>query len=147
LYQSVRITTHSPALMAPWLASQPFFWSSVRMKIVVLGRLYRAIDDVDRPDEFLCRDGVGGAVGIILAGDPVDRRVEMRAGMLAEFQPVPGPERPVLVIGGDRMNLDLGRIDGQFRRQFDQRRLGPEHGRKVDHLDAAGKELAGDFAE
>ena len=45
------------------------------------------------------------------------------------------------------MDLDLRRVDREVRRQLDQRRVGAEHGRQVDHLDGAGKKLAGDFAE
>jgi len=32
----------------------------------------------------------------------------MRAGMFAELQPIPGPERPILVVVRDRVNLTGG---------------------------------------
>ncbi len=115
---------------------------------VRVGRgLLGEVEHVDRADELLDGERVGRAVGIVLAGYPVDRRVEMRAGMLAELQPVPGPPGTVLVVGGDGVDLDLRRVDRELRRQLDQRRVGTEHGGEVHHLDAAGKKLAGEFAE
>src|SRR5580693_7601137 len=47
----------------------------------ILRGFLRAVDDADRGDEILDRDPVGGAVLIVLAGDPVHGRVEMRAGV------------------------------------------------------------------
>ena len=76
----------------------PFLDALDRQQIVRIGGSFlRAVDDVDRSDEILRRDGVGRIVRVVLAGDPVAGRVEMRAGVLAEFQPVPGPERTVLL--------------------------------------------------
>ena len=40
-------------------------------------------------------------VGAVLAGDPVDRRVEMRADVLADRQRVPGPGRAAVVVAAD----------------------------------------------
>ena len=67
----------------------------------------------------------------------MDRRIEMRAGVLAGREVVPIPGRPALVIAGDfleperRALAELGRQrdDGEVRRQ----RLG-----EVDHPHVAG---------
>ena len=116
-------------------------------KIVVLRGFGRAIDDTGRPDEILGRNGVGGVVRMVLAADPVHRRVEMRAGMLAELQPIPRPERPVLVVMRDRMNLDRRRVLADLRRQLDQRRVGPERRGKVHHFDGAGSKRRRELSE
>ena len=80
-------------------------------KIVGIGRgLLRAIDDIHRRDEILDRNGVGRAVGIVLAGDPVAGRVEMGAGVLAELQPVPRPIGAVGIVMRDLMHLDRRRV-------------------------------------
>ena len=107
-------------------------------EVLVGGGLLAAVDDVDRGDQLLHRQRVGRAVGEILAGDPVMRRVEMRAGMLAELQPVPRPVGAVGVVVGDRVDLDRRRVL-EGRRQLDQRRLLAERNREVHDLDASGK--------
>jgi hypothetical protein len=84
---------------------------------------------------------------VILAGNPVDRRIEMRPRMLAELQPVPRPKRAVLVIVGDVVDLDLGRVDRHLRRQLDQWCVWAEPRREINHFDPARKKLAGEFAE
>ena len=44
---------------------------------------------------------VARVVGQVLAGDPVDGRVEVRAGVLAERERVPVPARSALVVAGE----------------------------------------------
>ena len=56
-------------------------------EVVIGGGFLRTVYDIDRADEILRRNGVGGAVRVVLAGDPVLRRVEMRARMLTQLQP------------------------------------------------------------
>jgi hypothetical protein len=83
------------------------------------------VQNVDRGDKALDRERIGVAVGIVLAGDPVMRRVEMGAGVFAKLQPVPGPEGAVLVVFADPVDLDRRGVLGEVRRQFQKRGLGP----------------------
>jgi hypothetical protein len=45
------------------------------------------------------------------------------------------------------MDLDLRGVDGELRRQLDERGVGPQHGRQVDHLDLAGQQLPCDLGK
>jgi alpha-glucosidase len=69
-----------------------------QQEIGVLATFLGEIQDVDRSHKALHRQSVGVAIGIVLAGDPMVRRVKVRARMLAQFQPIPRPKRSVLVI-------------------------------------------------
>jgi len=80
-------------------------------EVRILLNLLRAIDDIDGADEFLGRDRVCRAVLVILAGDPMLGRVEMRARMFAKLQPVPGPERALVVVMRDGVDLHLRRVE------------------------------------
>src|SRR3712207_1135965 len=63
-------------------------------------------------------------VVLLPPGDPMDRRVEVRADMLARFEPVPVPGRAALIVAADLMELPPGRV-GQRRRELqDRRRFG-----------------------
>jgi len=75
------------------------------------------------------------------------RRIEVRSGMLAELQPVPCPERTVVVELGDLVNLDLRRVHREFWRQLEERRVRPERARQVNHLDPARQEALGHFLQ
>src|SRR5262249_44220341 len=100
-----------------------------------------------RRDEILHRDGVGRAVLEIAAADPMDRRIEVGAGVLSELEPVPPPEGPVLVIVRDGVNFDRRRVLADLRRQLDQRRVRPERRGQIHHLDGAGRERGYKIAE
>src|SRR3984885_9789698 len=116
-------------------------------EIRVLRGFGRAVDDTNRRDEILHRDRIGRTILIVAAADPVDRRIEMRARVLAELEPVPLPERAILVVVRDRMNLDRRRVLADLRRQLDQRRFGPERSGQIHHLDGAGCERRYEIAE
>ncbi len=75
-------------------------------KVRVLARLPSHIDDAGRPDEALHRDIVRGVVRIILAGDPVNRRVKMGARMLAAGEVVPVPGRTARIIARDLLQRE-----------------------------------------
>src|SRR5262249_40251744 len=60
-------------------------------EIRVGSELLRAIDHGSGRDEMRDVDRIDGVVGQILARNPVDRRVEVRSGMLAETDVVPVP--------------------------------------------------------
>ena len=116
-------------------------------EIRILCGLRRAIDNADRRDEILHRNSVGRAVLVVASADPVHRRVEMGAGMLAELEPVPRPERTVLVVIRDGVNFDRRRVLADLRRQLDQRRIGTERRGQVHHLDGAGRQRRCKIAE
>ena len=84
------------------------------------------------------------SVLIILAGDPVDGRVEMRAGVLAELEPAPRPERPVLIIMRDFVHLHRGRVLADLRRQKEHGRVGPERSGQVDNFDRPRQQGGGE---
>ena len=116
-------------------------------EIGILRAFGRAVDHADGRDEILHRDGVGRAVLVFAAADPVDRRIEMGAGMLAELEPIPFPERAILVVVRDGVNLDRRRVLADLRRQLDQWRIGPERSAEIHHLDGAGRERRCKIAE
>src|SRR5262249_25711011 len=68
--------------------------------------LLRDVDHTGRPDEAVDRDVVCGIVGVVLAGDPVDRRIEMRTGMLAAGDVVPVPGGPTRVVARDLLQRE-----------------------------------------
>ena len=71
-----------------------------QQKIRIRLDLARDVDHARRSDEAARRDRVAGVVRQILARDPVNRRVEVRAGVLAELERVPVPRRPLVVVRG-----------------------------------------------
>ena len=108
-----------------------------QQKVCVLSTFSSEIQHVHRGNQALHGQRVGVTIGKILAGDPVMRRVKVGARMLAHFQPVPRPERPVLVIVGNRVNLDFGGVLGEIRRQFQQGRVWPQNAGAIHHLNPA----------
>ena len=116
-------------------------------EIRILFDLLAAVDDIDGRHEFLRGNSIGAAVLVILAGNPVLRGIEMGAGMLAKLQPVPRPVRTFLVIVRDGVNLDVGGVHPDFRRQLDQRGFGAECGGQIDDLDLARQQGGGHAGE
>src|SRR6187397_1266124 len=80
---------------ARWNASVlafPRFDAGNREDEVLVGRgLARTVDHAGTGNEVARVDGVDRVVGPVAAGDPVDRGVEMRSGMLAAAEIVPIP--------------------------------------------------------
>src|SRR5262249_25989541 len=64
---------------------------------IVLG-LPRDIDDARWPDEAVDRNVVRSIIRMVLAGNPVNRRIEVRAGVLAASDIVPVPGRTAGVV-------------------------------------------------
>jgi hypothetical protein len=70
-----------------------------RQQVVrVRGGLGRLVDHDRRADEPRRRHA--REVLTVLARDPVDRRVEVRADVLADLEPAPRPRRPAVVRSG-----------------------------------------------
>ena len=116
-------------------------------EVRVLGKLCRAVDDAHRRHKIFHRDGVGAAVFVVAAADPVHRSVEMSARMLAELEPVPGPVRPGFVVVRNCMNFDRRRVGADLRRQFDQWRFRTKRRGQVHHFDGTGRERRGKITE
>ena len=106
----------------------------------------RDVDHARRTDELAHRNRVARVVRQIAARDPVDRRVEVRAGVLAEAQRVPVPRRPPLVVARDDVDRDAGRRP-EHRRQADDRRLGPERLRQIDDLQPARGQIVDELRQ
>src|SRR5712691_2500440 len=80
-----------------------------QQEVCILRYIGGYIDDAGRTYKLAHRNGVGGIVRQIFTCDPVDRRVEVRAGMLAQVQHIPVPGRATSVVARDL-------ADGQCRR-------------------------------
>src|ERR1043165_1137062 len=92
-------------------------------EIRIFLRLFAAIDDERRADEALRRNAVDGVVRQILARDPVHRRIEMRAGVLAAGKVVPVPGWPALVVMRHLLDAERPRLP-HLRWQRDRRKFG-----------------------
>ena len=82
----------------------------------------------------------------ILARDPVDRRVEVRAGVLAAREVVPVPARAARVVGRDLLDPERPTL-AHLGRQRDLRKVGRERLRQVDDADAPAGERRGELGE
>ena len=136
--QPVRISTQLPAGIRPCFASQASTWRGLEQEIGIGRDLLRAVDHAGGCDEELRRDCVGMSVRQLAAGDPVRRRVEMRAGMLAAGDVVPVPGRAALVVARDLLDPERLR-GGQGRRQLDHRRRRPQWLGQIDDPDPAAR--------
>src|SRR5262249_54440415 len=88
-----------------------------QQEVLILGGFARAIDDAGAGDEIARLDRVDGIVGPVAAGDPMDRRVEMGAGVLAAAEIVPVPfAAAARVIAGDFFDPER-RALAELRRQ------------------------------
>ena len=96
--QPVRSSTQAPSGMRPCLASHASICAGVSRK----SGSRRAPRSSSRSRRPGATKRSGGIVSVRLSGgppgDPVHRRVEMRAGVLAERQIVPVPGRPAIVV-------------------------------------------------
>src|ERR1051326_729137 len=92
-------------------------------EVGILLRFVTAIQNRRRADEALGRDAVGGVLRQVLARDPVDRRVEVRAGVLAAGEVVPIPGGPALVVARHLLDPERPRLS-HLGRQADVREFG-----------------------
>src|SRR6185295_4956890 len=90
-------------------------------------------------DETRGEDGVGGVVGQVLAGQPVDGRVEVGAGVLAGAEVAPVPGWPALVVVGDGLALKRPGIAERLGQLDDWRAL-VKRGCEVHDADRAALE-------
>src|ERR1700722_12567172 len=109
-------------------------------------RLRGHIDDAGGPNEALDRDVVSCVVRIVLAGHPMNGRIEMRAGMLTARDVVPIPGGPALVVAGNL--LQRKRLGGRKRRRkLDRRRRGFQRHGEIHYAYASGDDCAGELNE
>jgi len=80
---------------------------------------------------FFWINRVDGAAGKIAAGDPMRRRVEMGAGVLAHRNVVPVPGRAAMVVARDFLDPERLRL-AEFGRQHDGRKIRVEGLREID---------------
>src|SRR5215831_7060901 len=80
--------------------------------------LSRAVDHHGGGNEVFRRDAVDGVVSEVLAGHPMDRRIEMRPGMLADGEIVPIPGRTALIVARHFFEAERRALT-EFRRQSD----------------------------
>ena len=109
-------------------------------EIRVRRRLPRAVDHAGGRHEVLDGNRVGGVVRQVAARDPVDRRIEVRAGVLAAGEVVPVPARPALVVARDLLDTE-GQALAHLGRQDDLREVRRQRLGQVDHPDAAGGQI------
>ena len=123
--------------MRPCSASQAGMRSGVSRKSG--SRATSSVTSITQAGPTKRRGGnrVAGVVGQILAGDPVNRRVEVRAGVLAHVDRVPVPGRPLVVVARDDCSIvtpgDGAKIGGRPITGV----VRPERLRQVDHLERA----------
>ena len=104
------------------------------------GQIFQIIDDTGRADKLTHRDCIGRVVGPILAGDPVHRRIEVGAGVLAEGERVPIPGRPFFIVVRNDVDREPRRL-GEDLRQFNDRRIGSQRLREINDFDATIAQL------
>src|SRR3989442_11137131 len=107
-------------------------------EVVRIGlRLLRLVDHdrgADQPSDGNLRDIV-----FVLTGDPVDGGVEVSAGVLAAFEPVPVPGRAFLVVATDLVRLPVWSVrEGRWK--LDHRRPLRQRLGQVDDVDRTGDE-------
>ncbi len=116
----------------------PFPDAINRQQIIsVGGGLCGTVDYVYGSNEVLWRDRISGVVGVILAGDPVTRGIEMGAGVLAKLYPVPGPERTILIVLADSVNFNVRCVFAELRGKVKDGRIRTEWCGDVNDLDGA----------
>src|SRR5437660_802903 len=93
----------------------------------ILGLLYLGgcVDNTAGADKFARRNRIGGIVGQILAGHPVNWRVEVRPRVLAHIDNIPIPAGAALIVTRNLGQGDAGRRC-ENRWQVDHWRLWPQ---------------------
>src|SRR6267143_5266185 len=114
---------------------------SRQKKIRIFGGFAAAIQHAGWPFEALGRNAVGRVIGQVLSGHPVDRRVEMRASVLAAGKIVPVPGGAALVVARHFLDAKRPRL-AHLRRQRDLRELGRKRLREVDDPDFPCRQFA-----
>jgi hypothetical protein len=116
----------------------------VEQPVRVGGDLAACIDDAGRADELPRIDGVHAVVRMVLAGDPVHRGVEVRAGVLAAGKIVPVPARSLVVVLADALLLE-GPDLAELRRQHQRGEVAGQGLRQVDDAQRAAGDVLGEL--
>ena len=123
-----------PARNAPMLRLPGRHMLRHQQEVLVLRHLRRHVNHARRSHEPAHWDRVAPVVGQVLAANPVHRRVEVRAGVLAHPDRVPIPSRPGAVVARDGLDRDARRRR-EHRRQPNHRSVRAERLREVHHLE------------
>ena len=116
-------------------------------EIFVLGGFARAVDHARAGDEIARRDRVDGIVGPVAPGDPVDRRVEMGAGVLAAAEIVPVPLAPAARVVAGYLFDPERRALPELRRQDQGGKIRRERLRQIDDANALAGDGLGEVGE
>src|SRR4051794_23012319 len=106
-------------------------------EVRVLSRLGRDVEDGRHSDEV--RRGDGADVLPLAPGDPVNRRVEVGAGVLAGSEVVPIPGRTGVVVARDQLELETRRLT-ELLGQLEDGGVVRQGSGQVDDFDRAGGE-------
>ena len=136
--QSVRSNTQLPGSILPCRASHCSTKGIVSAKSGLAAHSFEQSITQAGAMNFRDVDRIDRVVGQILAGNPVDRRVEVRSGMLAETDVVPVPGRSALVVARHLLHPER-RALSQLGRQHDGREFLRQRLRQVDDADVAGR--------
>ena len=105
----------------------------VRIRSSFLG----AIDHTYRCDQIFRRHGIDAVAGEIAARDPMDRCIEMRAGMFVHGDVVPIPARAAGVVTRDSLHPEWCAL-AEFRRQHQSWKIRRQGLRQIHNANAAG---------
>ena len=97
--------------------------------------LFANVNHAGRANQLAGWDVVQRVVDQILAGNPVDESVEVRAGMFAKLHDVPIPGRAAVVVTGNGLHTE-GRRVSKGLRQVDDQGIGAQGLGQVDDIDA-----------
>ena len=108
----------------------------LQYEVRIRRRLRRQVDDAGGGDEVYRVDRIDRGARQVLAGNPMDGRVEMRSRMLTHRDVVPIPGRAALVVARDFLDAERRALP-QFQRHHDGRKIGRERMRQIDDRDPA----------
>ena len=113
-----------------------------QQEIVVAGHFMHDVDDTGRRDEFFRSDGVGRVLRKILACDPVNRGIEIGAGVLAAGKIIPVSAWTTAIVLGHFFHAEWPGL-AQFRRQGQSRRADRQRLCQVDHANRSRRKRSG----
>ncbi len=114
----VPIGTHDHPLPLTYRAVRVLPRSNVidgEEEVVIVVAFLREVQYVYRRDQSLDGEGVGMTIDMIPPGDPMHGCIEVRAGMLSQFEPIPRPKRTVYVVLGYAVYFHGGGVLGKIR--------------------------------
>ena len=77
-------------------------------KIFILRHFLAHIDHTSWADKLARRNCICGVIGAVLAGDPMNRGVEVGAGMFTQVKGVPIPGGTLIIVTRNDFHRDAG---------------------------------------